>query len=341
MTESAAAAEPLLSIRDLSLAYRTERGLCQALRGVCLDIPRASIIGLVGESGCGKSTLIAAIIGLLAANARAHSGVIEFQRRNLLQLSAPEMRAIRGRRIAVVFQDPMSVLHPALTIGRQMLDIQYRERRRRGEKIQHSLRLLASVGIPDPARCIKQFPHELSGGMKQRIAIAMALQARPALLIADEPSTALDATLEVQIMRLLRARQADLGCSVLFISHHLGAVAELCDQVAVMYAGEIIEHGATREVFHHPAHPYTQKLLQCDPANIADKTRELPTIAGEIPDLIDLKSGCIFANRCQHRLPKCATTPPAMQRRGSHRVSCHLAWQHPASAPASPSAPST
>ena len=184
--------------------------------------------------------------------------------------------------------------------------------------------MLNSVGIPDPANRLKQYPHEFSGGMQQRISIAMALQAEPSLLIADEPTTALDATLEVQIIHLLKSLQVDMGCSILFISHHLGVIAELCDYVVVMYAGEVVEQGATRDVFHRPAHPYTEKLLKCDPAGIADKTRNLPTIPGEIPDLVSLPSGCIFKNRCSDAFGPCDLTAPGwIEKPGGHFVSCH------------------
>ena len=318
--------EEVLKIRDLSVHYRTERGELRALRHVNLDVPKGAIVGVVGESGCGKSTLISCIVRLLAANAVIPGGSVEFEGRDLLDLPPEQMRAIRGDRISIVFQDPMSTLNPVLTIGRQMVDIQYRSGRSRAEKTRRAVDMLASVGIPDPASRMKQYPHEFSGGMQQRISIAMALQAEPSLLIADEPTTALDATLEVQIIHLLRSLQSDLGCSILFISHHLGVIAELCDYVVVMYAGEVVEEGTARDVFHRPAHPYTEKLLECDPAGIAEKTRRLPTIPGDIPDLIELPSGCVFKNRCHHVMPECDGNVPAWTECGSdHFVSCHRA----------------
>ncbi|MGI9302873.1 MAG: ABC transporter ATP-binding protein [Gammaproteobacteria bacterium] len=316
--------EHVLTIAGLSVHYQTDRGELQALRHVNLDVPTGSIVGVVGESGCGKSTLISSIIRLLASNAVVIDGSIEFEGRDLLKASEDEMRAIRGDRISVVFQDPMSTLNPVLTIGRQMTDIQYRHKRSRADKVERSIGMLASVGISDPASRLKQFPHEFSGGMQQRISIAMALQAEPSLLIADEPTTALDATLEVQIIHLLKNLQSELGCSILFISHHLGVVAELCDYVVVMYAGEVVEQGATRDVFHHPAHPYTEKLLQCDPAAIVTKSRSLPTIAGDIPDLVTLPPGCIFKNRCEHVVAQCESVVPKWtESSDQHFVSCH------------------
>jgi len=317
--------ESVLSIRDLSVHYATDRGELNALRHVNLDVPKGSIVGVVGESGCGKSTLISSIIRLLAENARIPNGSIAFEGQDLLNISEDQMRDIRGDRMSIVFQDPMSTLNPVMSIGRQMMDIQYRDNKTTAEKRQRSIDMLASVGIPDPESRLKQYPHEFSGGMQQRISIAMALQAQPSLLIADEPTTALDATLEVQIIHLLKALQVDMGCSILFISHHLGVIAELCDQVIVMYAGEVIEQGAVRDVFHRPAHPYTEKLLQCDPASISEKTRSLPTIPGEIPDLVSLPPGCVFKNRCDKAIAQCDKEVPAWIETGNARyVSCHL-----------------
>ena len=225
----------------------------------------------------------------------------------------------------MVFQDPMQTHNPVLTIGRQMTDIQYRDKASRAEKRKRAAAMLAQVGIPDPERRLDQFPHEFSGGMRQRIAIAMALMAKPALLIADEPTTALDATLEVQIIHRLKELQADFGCSILFISHHLGVIAELCDEVAVMYAGEVVERGSVRDVFHGARHPYTARLIDCDPGRIAERTRVLPTIPGEIPDLVDLPQGCIFAGRCPERFERCQGERPGQAAvGGTHVAACHL-----------------
>jgi len=317
--------ENVLTIRDLSIDYETDRGVLKAMRHVNLDIPRGSIVGVVGESGCGKSTLISSIIRLLAPNAQVPNGSIVFEDQDLLKLSADQMRALRGTKLSIVFQDPMSTLNPVFSIGRQMTDIQYRDKKTNAQKRQRSIDMLASVGIPDPESRLEQFPHEFSGGMQQRISIAMALQAEPALLIADEPTTALDATLEVQIIHLLKELQAKMDCSILFISHHLGVIAELCDHVIVMYAGEVIEQGTTTDVFRNPKHPYTEKLLECDPASISEKSRSLPTIPGEIPDLVDLPPGCVFKNRCHQAFETCdSVTPDWSETAPQHFVSCHL-----------------
>ena len=317
--------ENVLRIRDLSVNYQTDRGVLEAIRHVNLDIPKGSIVGVVGESGCGKSTLITSIIRQLDDNADIPNGSIEFEKQDLLKLSLDKMRNISGTKLSIIFQDPMSTLNPVLSIGRQMIDIQYRDKISKKRKKQRSIDMLTKVGIPDPRNQLNQYPYELSGGMQQRVSIAMALQAGPSLLIADEPTTALDTTLEVQILKLLKELQEEMGCSILFVSHHLGVIAELCDHVVVMYAGEIVEQGSTYEIFNNPAHPYTVKLLECDPASISKKQNLLPTIPGEIPDLINLSGGCIFKNRCDQSIERCDKVTPLLNKFDTHHfVSCHL-----------------
>jgi len=324
------ATENVLEISKLNVGFATERGMLKALRDVDLSIPVGSIVGVVGESGCGKSTMINAIIGLLAHNARVSSGSIVFEGSDLLEKSERELRDIRGTRISMVFQDPMVSLNPVLSIGTQMIDIQYRDAISKAQKRARSIEMLNRVGIPDPESRLNNYPHQFSGGMRQRIAIAMALQAEPALLIADEPTTALDATLEVQIIHRLRDLQHSMGCSILFISHHLGVIAELCDYVVVMYGGEVVERGTVRDIFHRPAHPYTCKLLECDPARIVETTRSLPTIPGEIPDLANLPRGCIFADRCDRKIDICSEVAPSTSElAGHHWTRCHLAAAEP------------
>ena len=317
--------ENVLRIRDLSVNYQTDRGVLEAIRHVNLDIPKGSIVGVVGESGCGKSTLITSIIRQLDDNADILNGSIEFEKQDLLKLSLDKMRNISGTKLSIIFQDPMSTLNPVLSIGRQMIDIQYRDKISKKRKKQRSIDMLTKVGIPDPHSQLNQYSYELSGGMQQRVSIAMALQAGPSLLIADEPTTALDTTLEVQILKLLKELQEEMGCSILFVSHHLGVIAELCDHVVVMYAGEIVEQGSTYEIFNNPAHPYTVKLLECDPASISKKQNLLPTIPGEIPDLINLSGGCIFKNRCDQSIERCDKVTPILNKFDTHHfVSCHL-----------------
>jgi len=318
----------LLAIKGLSVDFRTAAGRLHALRNVALEVPRGKIVGLVGESGCGKSTLVAALLRLLAANGEVTAGRIDFDGRDLLQLGPAAMQALRGDRISVVFQDPMTALNPVLPIGTQMVNIQYRAGGSRAAKRRRAAEMLAKVGIADGERRLDQFAHEFSGGMRQRICIAMALMAEPDLLIADEPTTALDATLEVQMIGLIRDLQRDVGCSILFISHHLGVIAELCDEVTVMYAGEVVEHGSVRDIFHRARHPYTRKLLECDPARIRQATRQLPVIPGELPDLVDLPAGCVFRERCPLAIPLCATQHPTAERLGEqHLAACHRATE--------------
>jgi oligopeptide/dipeptide ABC transporter ATP-binding protein len=317
--------QPVLSIKELSVNFKTERGLLQALRRVSIDIPPQKIVGLVGESGCGKSTVINAILRLLSNNAEINNGSIDLQDENILKMTPTQLRSVRGKRISVIFQDPMTSLNPALSIGKQMTDIQYRDQIGKKEKRQRSINMLNRVGIPDAEKRLKSYPHQFSGGMRQRIAIAMALIMEPVLLIADEPTTALDATLQIQIIELLKVLQKEFRCSVLFVSHHLGLVADFCDQVVVMYAGEVVESGDVRDIFHRPAHPYTKGLLECDPARIKTKTRILPTIPGGIPDLVELNDTCIFNERCPIKQNGCPlTVPPLMEITSGHFVQCHL-----------------
>jgi oligopeptide/dipeptide ABC transporter ATP-binding protein len=317
---------PVLDIRDLSVSYRTDHGLLRALRNIDMRIEAGRIIGIVGESGCGKSTLISAIIRLLAPNAQIDGGSILFKEEDLLELDPDAMRALRGVDISMVFQDPMTSLNPVMTIGRQMTDIQYRDDLSTKDKLARAIRLLDRVGIPDPAEHLKRYPHHLSGGMRQRVAIAMALMTKPSLLIADEPTTALDATLELQIIGRLQQLQQDFGCAVLFISHHLGVIAELCDDVVVMYAGEVVESGPMRDVFLEPRHPYTRKLLECDPARIEDVSRKLPVIPGGLPDLVDLPDGCVFRARCDVAVDVCTAERPRLDS-ADHSVACHVSEQ--------------
>jgi peptide/nickel transport system ATP-binding protein len=317
---------PVLDIKDLSVSYHTDRGLLRALRNVNMRIQPGRIVGIVGESGCGKSTLISTIIRLLAPNAQIDGGSIQFGRHDLLGLAPEAMRALRGDEISMVFQDPMTSLNPVMTIGRQLTDVQHRDRRSKAEKLVLAAKILERVGIADAAEQLKRYPHHLSGGMRQRVAIAMALMTEPALLIADEPTTALDATLEVQIIHRLQQLQRDFGCAILFISHHLGVIAELCDEVAVMYAGEVVESGATRQVFLEPRHPYTRKLLECDPARIEQATRNLPVIAGTPPDLADVPGGCIFRPRCHEAIDVCMRERPTLDG-GDHCSACHVVGQ--------------
>ena len=320
--------ETLLEIDNLSVDYKTECGDLKALRDITFDVCKGEIVGIVGESGCGKSTLISSILRLTAPNTRFSQGEVRFKGRNFLELSERAMRNHRGDDISIVFQDPIQAHNPVLSVGQQMVDIQHRSNASKAEKRASAGRMLGEVGIPDPEARLDQFPHEFSGGMRQRIAIAMALMSEPDLLIADEPTTALDATLEVQIIQKLRELQRKMNCAVLFISHHLGVIAELCDRVVVMYAGAVVESGDVREIFHNPKHPYTRRLIECDPGHIKVRARVLPTIPGEVPDLANLPEGCIFRDRCNQAMEQCAIWVPPLNKVGDgHMAACWLNHQ--------------
>jgi len=320
------AVDPILEIRDLSVEFATSRGTVKALRHIDLTVPAGRIVGVVGESGCGKTTLASTALGLLANNGRVSSGSIRFEETELLGLPEARLRDIRGPRIAMVFQDPMTSLNPVMSIETQMIDIQYRDPAPRKAKLDRAIALLRKVGIADPEHRIHEYPHRFSGGMRQRISIAMALSMNPSLLIADEPTTALDVTLEAQIVHLVRRLRADFQGSILFISHNLGLIAEVCDEVVVMYAGEVVEQAEVRTLFHGARHPYTKLLLACDPARIDRPSRALPTIAGTIPDLADLPQACVFAPRCPEAFERCRVEAPFSYEVGAgHRVRCFLA----------------
>lgn len=315
----------VLNIHHLSIDFHTGRGPLKAVRDLNLSVPKGKIVGLVGESGCGKSTLAFSIVNLLAENAMIRNGVIEFEGSDILKMSKRDLQTIRGDRISMVFQDPMTSLNPVLSIGTQLIDIQFRDKISKADKRKRAVDILNLVGIPDAQSRLSDYCHQFSGGMRQRIAIAMALMAEPALLIADEPTTALDATLEAQITHLLQDLQKKFHCSILYVSHNLGVVAKLCDSVVVMYAGEVVEQGTVREIFHHASHPYSKALVECDPARIKEKTRNLPTIPGDIPDLVNLPKGCIFKNRCPSVYERCREKIPSLYNiTESHNAKCFL-----------------
>jgi oligopeptide/dipeptide ABC transporter ATP-binding protein len=323
-------ATPVLDIENLSVAYAGSRGPLKAVRGIDMRVMPNEIVGIVGESGCGKSTLIAAIMQLLAGNARITSGHIRFDGRELVGLPEEELRALRGGGLAMVAQNPMTTFNPVLKIGRQLEDIQYRLPIGRDHKRARAIEMFRKVGIADPERRLDFYPTQFSGGMLQRMSIAAALLTKPRLLVADEPTTALDVTLEVQILDLLRQLKTELDGAILFVSHHLGAVAELCDRVFVLYAGEVVESGPVEAILRAPAHPYTQRLLACDPGQIHDATRLLPTIPGRVPDLVNVPDGCVFAPRCHVVQDRCRTTHPAMTQIASRHAAACLRVAHDA-----------
>jgi oligopeptide/dipeptide ABC transporter ATP-binding protein len=316
----------VIEVRGLSIDFRTPAGPVHALRNIDFDIPRGSVVGLVGESGSGKSTLALAIMGLMPENAELRSGGIRFGDIDLRALKPAALRALRGDRLSMVFQDPMTSLNPVRSIGDQMADIQYRDRTASmAQKRRKAADMLRRVGIPDAERQLERYPHAFSGGMRQRIVIAMGILSRPELLIADEPTTALDVTMEAQIIQLLRELRGEVNGSILFISHNLGLIAELCDHVVVLYAGEVVEQGSVRDIFHRAGHPYTQALLECDPARIGEVRRALPTIPGDVPNLLKSPTGCVFTPRCPKAFERCPVERPADYEIGpGHVARCHL-----------------
>ena len=305
-----------LSVEHLSVGYAAPGGTVQALRDVSLAVAKGEVLGIMGESGCGKSTLAVAMMNLLPVAARVTSGAVLLNGTDLLTLPPARMRALRGRAVAMVFQDPMTAFNPVLTIGRQLRDFT-------GAAAPAIAAMLARVGIPDPARALARYPHELSGGMRQRVAIAAALLMQPQVLIADEPTTALDVTMEAQIIHLLRDLRSLFDGAIVIVTHHMGVIAELCDRVAVMYAGEVVEEGPVDAIFHDPRHPYTRALLACDPAVVDPASGRLPAIGGRLPDLANLPPGCAFAPRCPLALPLCATPVPRISPTPDRAVLCH------------------
>ena len=316
----------LLEIRGLSVDFRTPQGRVHALRNIDLDVPANRIVGIVGESGSGKSTVIWAATRLLAANAVIESGEVLFDGRDMLRLGPAELERYRGEKMSIVFQDPMTSQIPVMTYSRQMTDIQHRRKGRgRAAKRQAVIDMMRRVGIPDPEQRIDQYPHQFSGGMRQRAGIAMALLMDPPLLFADEPTTALDVTMEAQIIHLLRELKDEFQASIVLVSHNLGLIAELSDDVVVMYAGEVVEQGSVRQIFHNPSHPYTKALMECDPARVLERTRTLPTIPGDVPDLHEVPRGCAFAPRCSRVFGACHEVTPELHAiDGGQTVRCHL-----------------
>ncbi len=313
----------LISARDLSVSYRGHGGDVQALRGVNFRAEAGEVVGIVGESGCGKSTLASAIMTLLPANAKV-TGELNYRDGDVLKLEPDQLRALRGRKIAMIFQDPMTAFHPAMTIGKQLVEFQMQMPGSRAEKEDRAIAMLAKVGIADPALNMRRYVHELSGGMRQRAAIAAALLMTPDVLLADEPTTALDVTMEAQIIHLLRELRREHQGTIIVITHHLGVIGELCDRVYVMYAGEVVEEGPVDAVYHGARHPYTRALIACDPATAGDAKGPLPTIPGRLPDPTEPVTGCSFAGRCTLVTDRCRSTrPPVVEVAKSHAVRCH------------------
>ena len=298
----------VLEIRGLNSYFFTEKGVAPAVDGLDLDIPKGKIIGLVGESGCGKSMTAKSIMGLLKYPGRVAGGSIRFEDQDLTRLSDKELRKICGNDISMIFQEPMTSLNPVLKVGRQVREtlLVHNPAMSKAEAKQRVVEMFQRVGIPEAEKRYDCYPHELSGGLRQRVMIAMAMVCKPKLLIADEPTTALDVTIEAQILRLMKELRDETGMSVLIITHNMGVVAEICDYVYVMYAGKIMEQAETFELFDHTMHPYTKGLLDSIP-RIGQNAERLHTIPGVVPNLLHLSQGCPFSNRCEYATDHCRT----------------------------------
>lgn len=319
----------LLEVRDLKTQFFTETGVVRAVDGVSMTLRRGEVLGVVGESGCGKSVTALSIMQLIDNPGRIVEGQVLFDDEDLLKVSDETMRSIRGNRISMIFQQPQSCLNPVFRVGQQLsevLGIHQGMGREAGEK--RAIELLEMVGIPEPEKRISAYPHELSGGMAQRVMIAMAVACVPELLIADEPTTALDVTIQAQILDLMRDLQSKMETSIILITHDLGVVAEMCDRVIVMYAGRVVEEATVRELFANPKHPYTQDLIGATPV-LGQADKELVTIPGSVPNLVNLPRGCKFAPRCRARFENnlhiCTEEEPTIKPvADAHTVRCWL-----------------
>ena len=317
---------PLLELRRLAVSFATDDGTVQAVDGIDLSLARGRTLGLVGESGCGKSVTSLAIMGLLPPENSKVAGEVRFEGRDLLTLDADTIRDLRGARLAMIFQEPMTSLNPAYTVGDQIVEvIQRHQGLSAADARARAIEMLRIVRISSPERRVDDYPHKLSGGMRQRAMIAMALACGPDLLIADEPTTALDVTIQAQILDLMRGLRRDTGTAIILITHDLGVVAEMADDVAVMYAGQIVERAPVRDLFARPEHPYTVGLLGSIP-RLDEKRERLPSIEGRVPDMTHPPEGCRFAQRCPFVEPACrAAPPPLVEVAPGHLTRCRRA----------------
>ncbi|MNZ28894.1 Oligopeptide transport ATP-binding protein OppD [compost metagenome] len=318
---------PILEVRDLEVEFSVDDGKIKVLDGVSFKVAPGQTLGIVGESGCGKSVTSLAIMGLLPRpHGQVVAGSIRFQGEELLSLQPDQMYKVRGNRISMIFQEPMTALNPVQTVGAQLMEVfsLHRPDFSKAERKEAAIAMLQKVGIPEPAQRFAVYPHNLSGGMRQRVMIAMALACEPDLLICDEPTTALDVTIQAQILDLMKALQAQTGMAIIFITHDLGVVAELCDEVVVMYAGRAVERADIFELFDHPRHPYTHGLMASIP-RLEDVPKSLlKTIKGQVPALHEMPAGCRFSNRCPHATEICVGTIPVTEQLSErHAVACH------------------
>ena len=318
---------PILEVSDLEVEFAVDDGKIKVLDGVSFKVAPGQTLGIVGESGCGKSVTSLAIMGLLPRpHGQVVAGSICFQGEELLTLAPDQMYKVRGNRISMIFQEPMTALNPVQTVGDQLMEVfsLHRPDFSKAQRKEAAIAMLQKVGIPEPAQRFAVYPHNLSGGMRQRVMIAMARACEPDLLICDEPTTALDVTIQAQILDLMKALQAQTGMAIIFITHDLGVVAELCDEVVVMYAGRAVERADIFELFDHPRHPYTHGLMASIP-RLEDVPKSLlKTIKGQVPALHEMPAGCRFSNRCPHATEICVSTIPATEQLSDrHAVACH------------------
>jgi len=317
----------MLSVRDLKVSFRTEDGLVRAIDGVSFDLEEGEILGVVGESGSGKTVSLLAVMGLITDPNATIEGSIRYKGRELIGLPAKELRRLRGNEIAMIFQDPMTALTPVYTIGWQIAEqIRAHQNISKAKALDRVEELLAEVNFPNPREAMSRYPHQLSGGMRQRAVIAMALSCNPALLVADEPTTALDVTVQAGILDLVRKLRTTHNSAVVFITHDMGVVSELADRVMVMYAGRVVERGNRAALFSDPRHPYTRALLGSIPPLTGEKPRRLPAIPGSPPSLLRLPQGCAFGPRCPLRFDACIAGKPALGD-GPHAAACFLEAQ--------------
>ncbi|WP_432973654.1 ABC transporter ATP-binding protein [Dactylosporangium sp. CA-233914] len=315
--------EPVLSVRDLSTSFLTPYGPVTAGHGVAFDVAPGEIVGIVGESGCGKSVLAMSLMRLHPERTTAYAGSIRLNGVELLGLGEEEMRRIRGSVISMIFQDPQSSLNPLTRVGAQLDEVSllHTDMDKAGAR-RRSIELLESVGIPDAEGCVHKYPHQLSGGMRQRVMIAMALACNPLLLIADEPTTALDVRVQAQILDVLRKLNESRGTAIVFISHDLAIVSELCSRVLVMYLGEVVEDASARDLFTEPLHPYTRGLIAALPDLQTDPSQDLFSVPGTVPTLDRIPRGCRFSTRCSFVTERCRVESPDLVERGGHAVRC-------------------
>ena len=318
----------LLEVKDLNLEFKTSRGILKALNGISFDVKRGEVFGLVGETGCGKTVTGLSVLRLLPRSATITNGIVDFDGTNLLDLPASEMEQVRGGRVAMIFQDPSSSLNPVFIIGSQMMRVIRQHTDLNSKQAnQRAHETLEAVGLPDVKRVMRSYPHQLSGGQQQRVMIAMALSCRPQLLIADEPTTALDVTIQAQILKLLRDLQKQFDISVILITHNLGVVAQTCDRLAVLYAGRVAEIGSTKDIFTNPQHPYTRGLMNAIPKP-GSRGKKMAAISGTVPSNPGTVQGCPFAPRCEFAFERCQTEIPSLfDVSEGHHSACFLANQ--------------